>query len=34
MPISPPPRPGRAVADEGRRKEIEALLVKVREKAG
>jgi tetratricopeptide (TPR) repeat protein len=29
-----PPRPGRAVADEGRRKEIEALLLKVREKAG
>jgi tetratricopeptide (TPR) repeat protein len=32
--LAAPPRPGRAVADEGRRKEIEALLVKVREKAG
>jgi tetratricopeptide (TPR) repeat protein len=32
--LAAPPRPGRAVADEGRRKEIEALLLKVREKAG
>jgi tetratricopeptide (TPR) repeat protein len=32
--LAAPPRTGRAVADEGRRKEIEALLVKVREKAG
>ena len=31
--LAAPPRPGRAVADEGRRKEIEELLVKVREKS-
>lgn len=29
-----PPRPGREVADAGRRKEIEALIAKVQEKAG
>ena len=32
--LSAPARPGRAVADEGRRKEIEELLAKVREKTG
>ena len=31
--LAAPPRPGRAVADEGRRKEIEELLAKVREKS-
>jgi tetratricopeptide (TPR) repeat protein len=32
--LAAPPRPGRAVADEGGGQEIEARLVKVREKAG
>ena len=32
--LKAPPRPDRAVADEGRRKEIEELLAKVREKTG
>ena len=32
--LAAPARPGRAVADDGRRKEIEDLLAKVREKLG
>ena len=32
--LKAPPRPGRALADEGRRREIEELLAKVKEKAG